>query len=35
MNQTMSRYNGLEFNDSIKHNYESKRNNNCYIYAIN
>ena len=35
INQTISKYNGLTFNDSIKHNYESKRNNNCYTYAIN
>ena len=35
MIQEISKYNGLTFNDSIKHNYESKRNNNCYTYAIN
>lgn len=31
----MPRYNGLTFNSSIKRKYESKRNNNCYTYAIN
>jgi len=31
----MSRYNGLNFNSSIKEDYESRENNNCYTYAIN
>jgi len=34
MNQTISKYNGLTFNDSIKRKYK-RRSNNCYTYAIN
>jgi len=35
MNQTISKYNGLTFNDSIARKFSRRENNNCYTYAIN